>query len=88
MEGMNQNVLRGFEIQLAGSYPHGPLFCNTWRCSGLFSLFIDMFQLSKKHLRYSKYKPTNIDWIGDIPEGWGVRKMSHTLESCYAPIKT
>jgi type I restriction enzyme, S subunit len=29
-----------------------------------------MLQLTKAHPRYPKYKPTNIDWIGDIPDGW------------------
>ncbi|MBI5306947.1 MAG: restriction endonuclease subunit S [Planctomycetes bacterium] len=25
-----------------------------------------------KHKPYPKYKPSGIDWIGDIPEGWNV----------------
>lgn len=29
-----------------------------------------MFQLAKIHPRYQKYNPTNIDWIGDIPNEW------------------
>ncbi len=34
-----------------------------------------MFQLAKTHPRYPKYKPTNIDWIGDIPDGWEAMKL-------------
>ena len=34
-----------------------------------------MFQLDKKHQKYEKYNPTNIDWIGDIPNGWEVWKL-------------
>lgn len=36
-----------------------------------------MFQLDKKHQKYQKYNPTNIDWIGDIPDGWEVKKMKY-----------
>lgn len=27
---------------------------------------------------YSKYKPTNIPWIGDIPKDWKTKKIKHT----------
>ena len=35
-----------------------------------------MFQLDKKHQKYEKYNPTNIDWIRDIPDGWNIRKIA------------
>lgn len=34
-----------------------------------------MFQLDKKHQKYEKYNPTNVDWIGDIPDGWEIRRI-------------
>lgn len=30
-----------------------------------------------KHKPYPKYKPSGIDWIGDIPEGWDVKKLKY-----------
>lgn len=39
-----------------------------------------MFQLAKTHPRYPKYKPTNIDWIGDIPDGWNKIKASTEIK--------
>ncbi|CAG1020072.1 Type-1 restriction enzyme EcoKI specificity protein [Patescibacteria group bacterium] len=30
-----------------------------------------------KHKPYPKYKPSGIDWIGDIPEGWEVYKVKY-----------
>ncbi len=39
-----------------------------------------MLQLTKTHPRYQKYNPTNIDWIGDIPDGWSMRKIA---QLCY-----
>lgn len=38
-----------------------------------------MFQLDKKHQKYQKYNPTNIDWIGDIPDGWEVKKLKNSF---------
>jgi type I restriction enzyme S subunit len=31
--------------------------------------------------RYSKYKDSGIEWIGEIPEHWEVRKLKHILSS-------
>lgn len=30
---------------------------------------------------YPKYKPTNIEWIGEIPEHWDVRKVSRSFNT-------
>ena len=30
-----------------------------------------------KHKPYPKYKPSGIDWIGEIPEGWKVKKLPY-----------
>ena len=27
--------------------------------------------------KYSKYKPTNIEWIEEIPEHWELKKLKH-----------
>ena len=27
--------------------------------------------------KYPKYKPSNIDWIGDIPEHWDVKRLKY-----------
>lgn len=42
-----------------------------------------MITLKKTHLRYSKYNPTNIDWIGDIPDGWEARKLKYVSKSAF-----
>lgn len=31
--------------------------------------------------RYEKYKPTNIEWIGEIPEHWQVKKLKYIGEA-------
>ena len=30
--------------------------------------------------RYSKYKDTNIEWIGEIPEHWWIKRIKHVAE--------
>ena len=30
--------------------------------------------------RYGKYKDSGVEWIGEIPEGWGVKKLIRTVE--------
>lgn len=30
--------------------------------------------------RYDKYKPSGVDWIGDIPEGWEIKKQKFVSE--------
>ncbi len=37
-----------------------------------------------KHKPYPKYKPSGIDWIGDIPEGWEIRRLRFCLKE---PLK-
>lgn len=34
----------------------------------------------EKLKKYSKYKPSGVEWIGDIPEHWKVKKIKHC---CY-----
>lgn len=29
---------------------------------------------------YEKYKPTGIEWIGDIPTGWSIKKLKYLVE--------
>ena len=41
-----------------------------------------MLQLAKTHSRYQKYNPTNIDWIGGIPDGWEVKKLKYMALVC------
>jgi type I restriction enzyme S subunit len=43
-----------------------------------------------KHKPYPKYKDSGVEWIGKMPEGWGVRKLSHIsrLYSGGTPDKT
>ena len=33
-----------------------------------------------QYKRYPKYKPSGVEWIGDIPEGWEVRKIKHVFK--------
>ena len=30
--------------------------------------------------KYNSYKPTNIEWIGDIPDHWKIAEIKHDLE--------
>ncbi len=30
--------------------------------------------------RYQKYKPSGVEWLGDVPESWGVRKVRWLFE--------
>ena len=27
--------------------------------------------------RYPKYKPSGVEWLGDVPEHWEVRRLKH-----------
>ncbi|MDR4496627.1 MAG: restriction endonuclease subunit S [Candidatus Scalindua sp.] len=36
-----------------------------------------------KYRPYPKYKPSGIDWIGDIPEGWEVRRLKFVAHMVY-----
>ena len=36
--------------------------------------------------RYSTYKDSGIDWIGEIPEHWEIRKLKHLLEKTNSGI--
>jgi len=27
--------------------------------------------------RYPKYKPSGVEWLGDVPEGWDVKPLRH-----------
>ena len=38
-----------------------------------------MFQLDKKHQKYARYTQTDIDWIGDIPDGWEAKKLKFDI---------
>ncbi len=38
--------------------------------------------MSKKHKAYPKYKSSGIDWIGDIPEHWEVRRLKFIMGYC------
>jgi type I restriction enzyme S subunit len=29
--------------------------------------------------RYPKYKPSGVEWLGDVPEHWEVRKLKYNL---------
>ncbi|MBU3918256.1 restriction endonuclease subunit S, partial [bacterium] len=31
-----------------------------------------------KNKAYPKYKPSGVEWLGDVPEHWGVKKLKHT----------
>ena len=37
-----------------------------------------------KYKPYSKYKDSGIEWIGEIPEGWEVRKLKHVVKEFIA----
>jgi len=34
-------------------------------------------QIKKKYLAYPKYKPSGIDWLGDIPEDWKIKRLKY-----------
>jgi type I restriction enzyme S subunit len=31
--------------------------------------------------RYEKYKDSGVEWIGEIPEGWGVKKLKYIADA-------
>jgi hypothetical protein len=39
-----------------------------------------MIVLNKQKNRYAKYKPTGIEWIGEIPVDWGKWKIAHLFK--------
>ena len=34
-----------------------------------------------KYKEYSNYNDSGIEWIGDIPEGWEVKKLKHIFDT-------
>ena len=36
----------------------------------------------RKYSRYEKYKPSNVDWLGEIPEHWETQKIKYMFSSC------
>lgn len=40
-----------------------------------------MTTTSTKYRRYAKYKPSGIDWLGDIPEGWEVKRLKYLSDT-------
>lgn len=38
--------------------------------------------------RYSAYKPSGVEWIGDIPEKWTLMKLKHICKDEKYSIKT
>ena len=38
-------------------------------------------QIKTKYKPYSKYKPSGVDWIGEIPDGWEMRKIKYSAPS-------
>lgn len=39
-----------------------------------------------KHKPYPKYKPSGIDWIGDIPEGWGILRLKFIASTKFSNV--
>ena len=37
-------------------------------------------QATTKYQIYPKYKPSGIDWLGDIPEGWEVKRLKYYFD--------
>lgn len=33
-----------------------------------------------RYKRYERYKDSGVDWIGDIPEHWEIKKLKHVLK--------
>ena len=33
-----------------------------------------------KYKKYPKYKDSGVEWIGDIPEGWEIKKLKHSVD--------
>ncbi len=37
--------------------------------------------------RYPKYKESGVEWLGEVPEGWGVVPLGRiTLDKCDGPF--
>lgn len=37
-----------------------------------------------KRAAYPKYKPSGVEYLGDVPAGWTVHRLKHTLEKIYS----
>ena len=35
-----------------------------------------------KHSAYPKYKPSGVEWLGEIPEHWGLDRLKWTIVNC------
>jgi type I restriction enzyme S subunit len=31
--------------------------------------------------RYERYKDSGVEWMGEIPEGWGVKRLKHLTQT-------
>ncbi len=45
-----------------------------------------ILKLTKKYKRYPKYKDSGVEWVGEIPEGWEVRRFKQVLAKQYPGI--
>lgn len=51
--------------------------------SGFLHFFLhSMITFKKCHPRYPKYKPSNTNAIGNIPDGWEVKKLKYMASVC------
>ncbi|WP_028321713.1 hypothetical protein [Desulfatiglans anilini] len=39
-----------------------------------------------KHRAYSAYKPSGMEWVGDIPEHWDVRRIKHVASIQFSSV--
>lgn len=73
---MDKGLRRAGRVMGLADNPHA-VVCD----SGFLYFFLHskMITLNKNHPRYPKYKPSDIDWIGDVPDGWEVKKLKFSL---------
>ncbi len=43
-------------------------------------------KLTKKYDRYPKYKDSDVEWVGEIPEGWDVQRLKQAIARQYPGI--
>lgn len=38
--------------------------------------------MASKYQRYSKYKNTDVNWLGEIPADWDIMQLKRTVNGC------
>jgi restriction endonuclease S subunit len=45
-----------------------------------------MITLKKQHRRYSDYKDSGVEWIGEIPSDWNTKRLKYVATNCFSNV--